>query len=90
MLRGTGQHRLEGPVDPRLRHIVSLLHICRNGKTQRPHANRSRGRSGANSLRLADGFLKDLDNGYRLRPMTDGPTKGLESTNGSDAPEVPP
>ena len=36
ILRGTGQHRLEGPVDPRLRHILSLLHICRNGKMRRP------------------------------------------------------
>ena len=36
-----------------------------------------------------DEFLKDLDNGYRLRPMIEGPTPGLESTNRSDMPSGP-
>ena len=38
------------------------------------------------SVQLDGGFLKDLDNGYRLRPMIEGPTRGLESTNGTDTP----
>ena len=37
-------------------------------------------------FRLDNGFLKDLDNGYRLRPMIEGPTRGLGSTNGTDIP----